>query len=153
MNRHKNFIFKILILIFFLLSLIISFYFAIHAILKYDFNSTMNKAASIAIRQRGVLNIPSVDWWIGVLSVLFGSIFLFLIFLINYIRLRVKDKKQINDYIINSQNEVPHDDYWTDYNQQNSVENPVSYENYYHDYVPQERRKFVPYSKKLHDPN
>lgn len=153
MNRHKNFIFKILILIFFLLSLIISFYFAINAILKYDFNSLMNKFASTVISQRGILNIPSVDWWIGVLSVLFGSIFLFVIFLIIYIRLRVKDKNEIKNYITNSQNVVSHDDYWMDYNQQNSAENRASYEYSYHNYVPHERRKFIPYSKRLHDPN
>ena len=77
----------------------------------------------------------------------------FVIFLIIYIRLRVKDKNEIKNYITNSQNVVSHDDYWMDYNQQNSAENRASYEYSYHNYVPHERRKFIPYSKRLHDPN
>ena len=65
-----------------------------------------------------MLGIRQVDWGIGVLAVLVGSIFLFVILVIICIRLRVKDRNEIENYITNSQNVVSHDDYWMDYNQQ-----------------------------------
>ncbi|MGL5591325.1 MAG: hypothetical protein ACRDCF_01135 [Mycoplasmoidaceae bacterium] len=151
MNRQKNFIFKSLVLIIFLLSLVISFYFAIDWVLNSEFikNATLEIATNQASRSTGILNIAPIDWWIGVLSVLFGSIFLFLIFWLVIIILRVKDKKRL--FFFGKNQEQRYID--------PAIRNSISFrtdtyikdETNYSNNVSYRTEEFVPYQNRLRD--
>lgn len=153
MNRQKNFIFKYLILIFFLLSTVISFYFAIDAILNLEFikyNDVIQRNASDAsMKVTDSLNITPTDWWIGVIFVLFGSILIFLIFWIVIISLKSKDKKTL--FSLEKQNQ---DNYSQQmYDNQIHIRNDtyILSESNYHNNVSYRTKEFVPYNRTLHD--
>ncbi|MGL4616897.1 MAG: hypothetical protein ACRCUM_01540 [Mycoplasmoidaceae bacterium] len=145
MNRQKNFIWKIFILILFLLSLIVSFYFALDWVLSDKFTNISNNQSS---RATEIFNIATIDWWIGAFSILFGLIFIFLIFWIVIIILRVKDKKKLlffnnndqsyNDLMLQNNISIRTDTYILD---ELNYSNNVSYRT----------KEFVPYHNKLHD--
>ncbi|MGL5246327.1 MAG: hypothetical protein ACRC8C_02035 [Mycoplasmoidaceae bacterium] len=151
MNRQKNFIFKSLILILFLLSLIISFYFSIDWILKNEFtnNVILEINDNQTFRAVEILNVTSVNWWIIVISLLFGSLLLFIIFLFVIITLRVKDKKRL--FFFNKNNEETYSDQLLRNNISIRTDTYILEESDYTNNVSYRTKEFVPYYSHLHD--
>ncbi|MGL5640381.1 MAG: hypothetical protein ACRDCD_01860 [Mycoplasmoidaceae bacterium] len=151
MNRQKNFIFKSLVLIIFLVSLIISFYFSIDWVLNSEFikNTNLEIAINQDSKSTGILNIAPIDWWIGVMSVLFGSILLFLIFCLVIIILRAKDKKRL--YFLGKNKEENYIDPMQKYNISFRTDTYIMDESNYRKNVSYRTEEFVPYYNGLRD--